>query len=86
MDCAPVSVNPAKVGVAPVWIFCGNDNVQVLFAPKSCPPADELIWLVVPFIVMVLVVETIVPVTNTVLPLARVKVLFADNTSGVIST
>ena len=35
---------------------------------------------------MVLVVETIVPVTKVVLPLARVKVLFADNVSGVIST
>ena len=82
----PVRVNPAKVGVAPLCIFCGNDNVQVLFAPKSCPAADETTWFVVPFIVIVLVVETIVPVTKVVLPLARVRVLFADNVSGVIST
>ena len=82
----PVNVNPVKVGVAPECISCGNDNVHVLFDANDCPPADETTWFVVPLIVIVLPVSTIVPLTNVVLPFARVKVLSAVRVSGVILT
>jgi hypothetical protein len=36
--------------------------------------------------VIVLPVSTIVPLTNVVLPLARVRVLFAESVVGVIAT
>ena len=65
---------------------CGNDNVQVLFAANDCAPAEDITWLAVPLIVIVLVVSTIVPATNVVLPFARVNVLSADSVVGVIST
>ena len=39
----PVRVKPANAGVAPVWIFCGNDRV---ISPVDV--GETVIWLAVP--------------------------------------
>jgi hypothetical protein len=62
----PLTVIPANVGVAPVWMFCGKLNVHVLSADKSCTFGEDMfIWFVVPLRVNVLPVGT-APISPTV--------------------
>ena len=57
-----VSVAPAKVTREAVAMSCGSESVHVRFADKSCAPAEEVIWFVVPATVIVRsVVTTAVP-------------------------
>ena len=59
----PESVNPAKVGVAPVFIDCGNESVT----PPVLP--DAITWFVVPVILVTpLLVKVSDPPSETVPP------------------